>query len=246
MVFFDAHVHLYPVYDRDALLDAVAANAARLAPGAAMALALLRRAGQGGLEEMLAPGGGRWARVRMADAHCAIMSEGRREIHVFAARQVAAHERLEALGLCGDADVPDGLPLAESLARLRAAGLLPVLAWGLGKWLGARGRLVRATIAAHGPGDLLLGDSALRPVCWGTPRPMAAARRRGLRVVCGSDPLPRPGEERAAGCYATVIEGDLDPSAPSAGLRRLLRDEKVALRPAGRRHGLLSTLRRMR
>jgi hypothetical protein len=246
VVFFDAHVHLYPAYDRDALLDALAANAARLAPGAAVALALLRREGQGGLAEALADGGGRWARVRTPDEHCAIVSDGRREIHVFAARQVAARERLEALGLFGDADIPDNLPLAESLARLRAAGLLPVLAWGLGKWLGARGRLVRATIAAHAPGDLLLGDSALRPRCWGTPRPMAAARRRGLRVLYGSDPLPRPGEERVVGCYATIVAGDLDPAAPSASLRRLLLDESVALRPAGARHGLLATLRRMR
>ncbi len=245
MIFFDAHVHLYPSHDRDLLLDTLAANAARLAPGATAALALMRRAGQPGLEETLARGGGRWRRVRAPDAHCAVASDGRSEVYLFAARQVAARERLEALGLFGEAEIPDGLTLEESLARLRAAGLLPVLAWGLGKWLGARGRLVRAVIAANIPQELLLGDSALRPAFWGTPRPMAAARRRGLRVLYGSDPLPRSGEESVAGRYATLVEGDLDSAAPTASLRRLLLDGRVALRPAGKRHGLLATLSRL-
>ncbi|MDD5705796.1 MAG: hypothetical protein PHR35_07705, partial [Kiritimatiellae bacterium] len=228
--------------------DTLADNAARLAPGATAAMALMRRARQGSLAATLegASAGQRWRCACFRDeAHCAVVRHGKREVYVFAALQVAARERLEALGLIGDADIPDGRPLAETLARLRGAGLLPALAWGLGKWLGPRGGIVRATLSVAAPGELLIGDSAMRPSCWGTPLPMAAAQRRGLRVLYGSDSLPRYDEERVAGQYATLIAGELNPNTPSASLRRLLLDPRVDVRPVGHRHGLIATLRRL-
>jgi hypothetical protein len=247
-LFLDAHLHFYPFFDRDLLFDALAANAARLAPGAVPAAALARRGGQPPFRELLAAGagGGRWRVVRAPDPSCLVMGrDDGREVHVFAARQVAAAERIEALGLPGDAEVPDGLPLAETLARLRAAGLIPVLAWGQGKWLFGRAGVVRAVLADASPRELMIGDSALRPSFLGTPRPMATARQRGLRVLCGSDPLPRAGEERCAGMYATLVAGGLDPRAPSRSLGRLLLDPAAAPRPLGRRHGPAAVLRRL-
>lgn len=251
MIFFDAHVHLYPAYDRDCLFDAFTAHARRFAPQAEhFAMALMLRAGQGSLAELLQATcrpGQRWRCLREIGPGAALMGDGAAEVLVFAARQIAARERIELLGLFSEAKIPDGLPLDETWHRLRDAGALPVLAWGLGKWLFGRAPLIRRLIEEAPRRDaLMIGDSALRPTCWGLPRPMALARRKGLRIVHGSDPLPRPGEARVAGGYASLVDGVLGSDNPAADLRRLLLDPAVTVQPVGRRQGLVATLRRLR
>ena len=66
-----------------------------------------------------------------------------------------------------------------------------------------------------------------------------------MRLIYGSDPLPRAGDERLAGGYASLIDGDWIDADPAAGLRRLLLNPAVAIRPIGRRHGLMATLQRI-
>lgn len=250
MIFFDAHVHLYPGYDRDRLFDALAGHARRLAPQAGrLAMALMLREGQVSLAAALAAAeqpGQRWRVVRDTLGPACLVSDGATDILVLAARQIAARERIELLGLMTEAAIPDGLPLQETAARLRAAGARPVLAWGLGKWLFKRGRIIRALLdSVHDPRDLMVCDSAMRPAFWGRPRLMALAQSRGLRLIHGSDPLPRAGEEALAGGYASLIAGDWTDADPVADMRRLLLNPAVAIRPVGRRHGLMATLRRI-
>ena len=251
MIFFDAHVHLYPDYDRDLLFDAFSAHARRFAPQAnQLAMALMLREGQGNLTaaiEATHRPGQRWQTLRTLASGTCLMGDGSSEVFVFASRQIAARERLELLGLFSEAAIPDGLSLDETWRRLREAGALPVLAWGLGKWLFKRERIVRALIkAAPEPDALLIGDSALRPTCWGLPRPMALAQRKGLRIIYGSDPLPRSGEECVAGGYASLIDGTLSSETPADDLRRLLLDPAVTVQPVGRRYGIVATLRRLK
>jgi hypothetical protein len=250
MVFFDAHVHFHPAHRADGQLDALAERAASLAPGATPALALLDREGQNHFSAWREPGqpldpGGRWRLGRLADPSCAVLTDGSREVLAFAGRQVAASERIEAVGLfCRDL-FADGLPLADTLSALRSSGALPMLAWGIGKWLFGRAAVVAAVLQDAAPDSLLLVDSALRPTFWPEPRLMAAARRQGLRVLAGTDPLPRSCDAAAAGRYATLVDGDLDPSAPSASLRRLLLAPGSEPRMIGSRYTPGEWLRRL-
>jgi hypothetical protein len=133
-------------------------------------------------------------------------------------RQVATRERLELLGLGVDAPLPDGELLQDAWQRIRDELGLPVAPWSPGKWTGRRGRLLRELIEHAEPGALGVGDSLMRPSGWPEPALFRLARRRGLPVLAGSDPLPLAGEERFAGRYGTAFEaGDnLD-----AALRRL-------------------------
>ncbi len=249
MIFFDAHVHIYPEFSLDVLFSAFATNADCLAPGAdALAMAVMLRSFQPDLRTALkacaAPRG--W-RFEEAAGGSFTASDGTRRIHLLPARQVAARERVEALGLFGDAMVEDGLSLEETFARLRAAGFRPVLAWGLGKWLFKRARVVDAALqgASRSGGDLLVGDSALRPTFWPKPRPFADAEAHGLRVIYGSDPLPRVGDEFSAGRYATLIDAPFDPLSPAASILAGLGDRSAAVSAVGRRYGLADTLKRI-
>jgi hypothetical protein len=251
MIFLDAHVHLYPRYDRDLLFDTLVTRARRLAPQAGqLALLMMLREGQRTLAEVLRAAErprARWqVRDEPAPGVCIVAGEATR-IHLFAARQVAVRERIELLGLFTEAAIPDGLAADETLDRLRGVGALPVLAWGLGKWLFTRAPVVHELIESATPKQpLLIGDTALRPSFWGEPRLMALARRRGLRVIHGSDPLPRAGDERVVGSYASLVEGFCSDQQPAADLRRLLLDPAVPLRAVGRRAGCLATIARLR
>ena len=248
-IFFDAHVHVYPEFGLDVLLSAFATNADCLAPEAdALAMAVMLRSFQPDLRSALgACGAPRGWRLEEASGGSFIATDGSRRIHILPARQVAARERVEALGLFGDAMVEDGLPLEETFSRLRASGFRPVLAWGLGKWFFKRAHVVDAAIsgAAQAGGDMLLCDSALRPTFWPRPRPFADAEARGMRVIYGSDPLPRMGDEFSAGRYATIIDAPFDPLSPAASIRTALGDPSAAVSAVGRRYGLADTLKRI-
>lgn len=206
MVFFDAHLHVYPEYGMDALLSSLADRALRHSPRPeAIEAAVMLRSFQPSLAAALeaagvpvewrvtqptAPGGP-WTATRAADG--AVVS-------LRPARQVATLERLELLGYYGEAPVPDGLPLKETARRLAGAGYVVALAWGRGKWLFRRAAIVRDFLNDPEMRRIapFVCDSALRPWFW--PEPLfALARRRGIRIISGSDPLPGVGNERNAG-----------------------------------------------
>jgi hypothetical protein len=251
MIHLDTHVHVYDGYNVDRLCDAMVARAGK---EAIPAMFLAERTGQHTFSDWVAAakegrpmaGATRWRPLTAPDDWTVVLGDGDSELAVFAARQIAAKERIEALGLFLSTPIPDGLPLAGTLERIREAGGIPVLPWGIGKWLFKRRKIVERILASYDPDTLFLGDSALRPRFWKTPRPMSAAIKRGFRVLHGSDPLPHPDEELRAGSYATLLMGSLDPASPADGLRNLLFLQASSFTPVGRRSTLREFLCRNR
>ena len=241
MLLLDAHVHVYPFYDTGALLASALERLGTLAaPGDTLGIVLVEREGMDvfgawSRGEGLPP---RWSATLLDASTVQLRLEGGGTLNVFAGRQVACAERLEILGICTRAPVPDGVPCQEAIDALTADGGAAALSWGVGKWLFHRARVVRQLLAANAPDRLLLCDTSLRPVFW--PRP--AAMRAPRAVLCGSDPLPRVGEEPQVGRYACAVPVDLAGPNPSGLLLGALR--RGALRPAGRRSSPVEFLRR--
>jgi hypothetical protein len=242
----DTHVHVYGCHDAGSLLTAAARNLAAIAtdPGASKVLFLTERrdcrffaslsAGETAISV------GPWVPQSSPEPGSLLLERPAGDaLWLVAGRQIATRERLEILALTADVQIPDGLPIAETVETVLAAGAVPVLAWAPGKWWFARGRIVDRTLARFGRA-LLLGDSTLRPLGWMMPGPM---RRRTL--LAGSDPLPFPGEEGKAGGYGILFDCDLSPDRPVTDLRRLLTGEPPP-RVVGRRDGPLEVLRRLR
>ncbi len=233
----DTHVHLYPFYDLPRQFGAAVRNLARAAPEAGVRLlCLTERAGQYVFEalasgDIKAPG---WtiAPSINGDALTAMRAE-HEGLTVLAGRQFVTAERIEVLALGRDLRMEDGLPLDVTLARVREHGVTPVLPWGLGKWMGVRGRLVRNVLDTSTPGDVVFADTCLRPALFPTPALLRKARSRGFLILHGSDPLPRSGEEELTGLWASRWEADWDPAHPAAAWRRLMRDPSA--KPVGRR-----------
>jgi len=141
--------------------------------------------------------------------------------------------------------VPDGLPAAEVIRRVLAAGGIPVLAWAPGKWWFQRGRVVAELLRCFPPEQVLLGDTSLRPLGWGEPCRMRAARRQGYGMVAGSDPLPFVGDDRHMGTYGTLLPGDLDLRRPVTSARDALRQSRAGVRLLGRRGDPVTVARRL-
>ena len=184
------------------------------------------------------------------DASLVLHSDGGASLLLVAGRQIRTAPGLEVLAPCTRQRFPDGEGFHETLAQVRAAGGPPVIPWGFGKWWGARGWMVRTAMEAAEPGSLLLGDNGGRPRRAGVPTLVRVARRRGIPVLAGTDPLPFPSEVRRVGGYGSVLTcPDLDPAHPAEAIRRALADAPPVLPTFGRRAGLprfLWTQARMR
>ena len=244
-VLVDSHVHIYPHYDAAMALSAFAARV-RDADAACGVMMLAEREG---VDQFA-----RWAEgaappgyaVAPSDATALVLRKpGQPDIVIVAGRQIACAERVEILALATRATFRDGTPAHQAVAESLAAGALPALAWGVGKWLFNRAKIVSALFDAFAPADLLVADPSLRPVFWPTPRLMAKAAAQGRRVLAGSDPLPPVREQARLGQYADLAEtATLDFAAPlTPQIIALLKG--APLRRFGRRAGLAEFLRRM-
>ena len=229
----DTHVHVYPFYDREAAIDGGFQRLAAAAPGAGnLALCLTERYDCHAFRDFP------FERVEGT----AMRRSG--DQWIFAGRQIVTRERLEVLALTIDIEITDGQPIDDVLARVRDVGGVPVLAWAPGKWFFERGRIVDRLLDQSGPGQLLLGDTSLRPAIWPEPCQMKRARARGFPVIAGSDPLPFAGEERMSGTYGIKADAGWDAARPVTSMRALLRNA-AGLSFVGRRGGPVETFHRL-
>ena len=248
-VFVDAHVHLHEHVEPGAFLDTAWENARQAAgtparPPATVVLLLAQVAGNDRFERLAAAAGsdesaalraGLWTLRRTGEVESltARRADGARIVLV-CGRQVRSAEGLEVLALATCRGFEDGRPIAIVLAEAAGCGALAVLPWGVGKWLGRRGRIVEELLRA-GSRQFVCGDNANRPVFWPTPRLLRLAGRLGVRVLPGSDTLPFPGAGTSAGRFGFTIGGTLSPDTPAANLLEWLTDTGRAIAAHGRR-----------
>ena len=249
----DTHVHVYPCHRVEEVFRCAWANLAGLAgpAGDRTFLIFLTERSDCRFFHDLVDG-----KVRMAEgweatsacdenACCVRRAEDQAILCILRGRQIVTKERLEVLSLAGDPEMKDGCGAWQAIEETLSDGAVPVLPWAPGKWLFERGRQVEELLRAFQPGQVLIGDTTLRPAGCGEPRLMRKARARGFKVVAGTDPLPFAGEERRVGQYGVTWEGELGEYSLVRDIRRMLLDPNCAMRTVGRRDGVLSAARRL-
>lgn len=247
MIIADTHVHIYPCHNPGVALTSLIRNLD--AGGGAMAKAgflaerhdcdsfVALQAGEAGA----LPAG--LAIEPSPEPGCLVVRQaGVPVLYLYAGRQIVTSERLEVLALATESRFAEGLTAEAAIEQVRAAGGIPVLAWSPGKWMFARGKIVKALLKRFKPGELLVGDTSLRPVWWGMPRLLAEARERGFTLVAGSDPLPFGGEEQVCGTYGTLLDGVIDPASPVRSVCEVLRRPAVKTTLVGRRAGVIEAV----
>lgn len=245
----DTHIHVYPAHQPERLLDAAGQNLRRWAKtdNPDVGLFWVETAGLNTFESWYA-GSVRLSnpfRIEPSHDSCSLQIVNDVTHHIiwcFAGRQIVTAERLEILGLVMNGIIPDGLSAADTIRRVLDVGGIPVLPWGLGKWLLGRSPVVKSVLDEFNADQLWVGDNAMRPKGWFASAPL---RDQNRRIIAGSDPLPMPGEESMAGSYGTRFTGQIDPHAPSESARTLLRCPPSDIERIGHRNHLLTTGRRM-
>ena len=212
----DCHVHFYDGYDVDLAVSSAWKNVQSLdgprplgqcwclaSPPGTSGLDILRSMAEQQLSNT------RIVSLRDSDGGDIVLLE-RKEgpIVVVPGTQAISVEGLEVLSLGVELPAIRPTGLAALVDRVKALGGLPVVPWGVGKWLGRRGQLVSRLLQdAEATDTLLLADNANRPWWWPFPGLLKKAADAGLTIVSGSDPLPIRGDEKriaSAGVYCSV------------------------------------------
>ncbi len=237
----DAHVHIYSCFALARFFDAAWTNFSREAAGGPFtgvlllaetaeddwfaALGVRADAGESVDGQAATP----WRPQRTGEAESLRIAGPESEsLLLIAGRQLVTRERLEVLALGTAARFDDGLPLSQAVDQVRAAGAVPVLPWGFGKWWGRRGAVLRAYLETVAAGALFVGDNGSRPQFAPTPAPFRQAAARGVRMLPGTDPLPLAAECTRVGSYGFYVRASLDPEHPARSVRAALQASGVA------------------
>ena len=157
------------------------------------------------------------------------------KLYLAAGRQVVTAESIEVLALFCSDTIQNGLPLEDTITAIRQSRGLPVLPWGVGKWLGKRGRHIKEFLFSRGEGLLFLGDNGGRPGLWPTPTLFTRGLERNIAVLPGTDPLPLPDEALRVGSFGFYLQEDrMQEASPIASLRQALCSGKAEIFPFGK------------
>lgn len=253
LIFVDSHVHIYDCFDVDFFFDSALKNfqAAAAQQTTVQPVSFVLLLTEGAAEDWFHAMGasmGRDARegVKISAKWKGLYSEEpgsltvyRHEspderIHLVGGRQVVTREKIEVLALYCTKIITDGLSLDETVNAAEQCGGIPVLPWGVGKWVGKRGKIIRRYLAAHPERRLFLGDNGGRPLFWPTPTLFQFARTRGIAVLPGTDPLPLPSEAARVGSYGFYLEEKMTHrESPVIYLKNALRSREKIFSPFG-------------
>jgi len=249
----DAHVHIYDRYPLANFLDSACLNFKKAAEklgdydGFVGILLLtetsrdhwfsrLQRLADGDFTGEIIPGDWRFVHT---EESCSLVARraDREDLYIIAGRQIVTSERLEVLAIGADREYPEGLPLNEVIELVQESGALPIIPWGFGKWTGFRGNVVRQVLLDKPGTDLFLGDNGGRMQYWFEPAQFKIARKNGIRILPGSDPLPFASEYRRPGSYGFMLNAPVGSMIPAVDIKRHLVNRDVSITPYGRREG---------
>jgi hypothetical protein len=240
LIIADAHVHFYDCFDMEQVLDSAFTNFQKEVDNPVKGtwcsafLFLTETKGENWFgqffrqaEEGSAPvrGMGKWSLHQTREA-CSLYARlnDQEGLYIIAGRQIQTKENLEVLALGTIQDWEERAPLDELIGEISRLGALPVIPWGVGKWIGRRGEFIKGLL---GKGDLppfFMGDNRNRPSFWPRPNLFIQAEQKGLSVLPGTDPLPFPSEMWKIGKFGFRLSGSVDPDYPFRDIKKLLFD----------------------
>ncbi|GBD90395.1 hypothetical protein BMS3Abin04_01112 [bacterium BMS3Abin04] len=151
-----------------------------------------------------------------------IISNNGQKIFLIAGKQVISHENIEVLALATRERFKSGNSLKEIVNEVNNKNGIPVLPWGVGKWLGRRKEIIEDLIVKTSGTNFYLGDNGGRPTFWSEPKLFNLAERKGIFTLCGTDSLSLESEVRKPGRYGNLLKGTIDFDYPVKTLMDIL------------------------
>lgn len=258
-ILIDAHVHIYPEFSISQLIEAAFINFAEVDPGnggdttADYALFLTeggnynvfadlhKRATSGDSQQEIG-----LHFLQTGEQNSLIVQKNRAQnnsvpkdidsMYVFPGRQYVSKENIELLGLFVTQHIEDkSLTLEELYHSVVNSGGIAVIPWGVGKWLGKRGKVLKNLLDCSLDTPFFLGDNGNRPWFWPTPGLLRYAQKKQIAILSGSDPLPLASHcNRAASSGTLLKRGELSKTHPAESLHKQL-NNSIELIQFGRR-----------
>jgi len=220
----DTHVHCYDFENLPSLLDSAVKNLRHFVPNADAQLLFFTDGYVDRtwlkLQELLksTAKAGDWSFAFNEETQFieAQKDDGVYKVLLAPARQVNTAGRLEMLLLGCDEELEDKQPANELIDKYGEKYVL-VSPWGVGKWLGKRGRVL-VDIINHSQKPFALGDNGGRPFFWPVPhfniiKKMLLGQKeeyggikKTIPIINGSDPLPVSAEFSRVGSYGVEFE----------------------------------------
>jgi len=153
---------------------------------------------------------------------------------LIAGRQIKAEGNLEVLALGNIEPFEEGRPVKELIQTIGKRGAIPVIPWGAGKWLGARGETIKNLLQSQQVPLFFLGDTRNRPAFWPKSSIFRQAERKGLKILPGSDPLPLLSHNKVPGSYGFYLRGKINSDYPFMSIKKLLIAPETSIIPYGK------------
>jgi len=250
MILVDAHVHIYDCFDLRIFFNSALANfkseASRHGKGDAFnGILLLTESTTYNWFQYLAGCAMQGKNIQNTQVEpwslhftsetCSLWAESYlgEGLHIIAGRQITTLEHLEVLALLTPKQFADFQPLRQVIQAVKAAGAVPVVPWGFGKWTGTRGKILAEKMANSSNCNFFLGDNSGRASFLPYPALFKMAEKKAIRILPGSDPLPFASESGRVGRFGFLLDVDMNPDRPAQSIKSILMDSDQAVRPYG-------------
>ncbi len=255
-IFIDGHVHLYDNFDPDLFIESINGNFSRFikpdnnSSSGNIKMIFLTEAKDNDFFSRLKKNS---LPLKNIDIHAEKTNEnesillkqnGSNLFYIIKGRQIVTKEDIEILSVGPGKKIPDGLPAVEVLEMLKEREEIAILAWGVGKWLFKRGKIIKKLLSTFDYPLLLIGDNSARPSIWLKPLIYRKGEKMGIPVINGSDPLPLEGEDEKAGSYLFSLKGNFDPDKPFSSVKNILRSDIKEIKLMGKRDSLFNFVKR--
>lgn len=223
----DTHVHVYHCYEANAFLSRAVSNSRMMNPGATLILCLTESRGFDFFQELKTravdnnPISG-WSASMIEGQPAVALNKADQNLIIIAGRQVITKQGLEVLALFNDLHYDDGLDIQVVIDKINENKGVAVLPWGVGKWLGKRGTVIKSLLNNNNPAKLAIADISGRPALWPEPEQFRLARYSGYNCLYGTDPLPFRSEQLRIASAGMVMNLSSDPSQAVAELKEKL------------------------
>ena len=241
----DAHVHLHQCFEVDQLLNASLANFQKIyrrktdINNSIFLIFLTEMPGEFGFRKLLeyAENHQQINNWKLAPTEESLsiyaVNNENQKIFIIAGRQIITAEKLEVLALISNDEFADSLTVETTIQNIVSKGGIPVLPWGVGKWLGKRGEILQKLLNSDSFSMLYLGDNSGRPNFWLRPTYFQLAEQKGWKILPGTDPLPLKSEYSRPGSFGFIVEGKLNSATPGKSMKQILSDATTSVHPYG-------------
>ncbi len=165
-------------------------------------------------------------------------------LYIIRGRQIVTRENIEILHIGTDITIKDGTPAKNVLEIIKKRDETAIIAWGFGKWFFGRKKVVRSLLQSDRSRFMFIGDNSARPTIWPTPRLFLYGKKRGIKIINGSDPLPIKGEEKKPGSYFFSLTGEFNTQKPYLSIKNILTSKDPEIIFHGKRDSVFSFIKR--